>query len=386
MEYDSVLLRERNMVVRRRHVLIALLLVVSFGALSFAPTWRDKVEPLPARISDADFWHLISTLSEPGGYFRSDNFISNELTFQHVIPELKRSTKPDGVYVGVGPDQNFSYVVALQPKIAFIIDIRRQNMLLHLLHKALIERSADRAEFLSRLFSRPRPAGIGPDATVQALFDAYDASPPSDEAFQENLTDAVEWLTGHHGFRLSSADVRALEKVHRAFYDSGPDLRYSFTNQIGTRWFPSYADLMKESDGQGQPRSYLATEEHFRVLKDFETRNLLVPIVGDFAGPKAIRSVGRYLKAHGATVTAFYTSNVEFYLFQSEAWKRFFTNVATLPVDESSTFIRSYTNNIGLGRSPGARSTTLLDPIAGLVHAFHEGQVQTYYDLVERSR
>lgn len=372
--------------VRRRHFLIALLLVVSFGALSFAPTWHVKVEPIPARISDAEFWHLVSTLSEPGGYFRSDNFISNELTFQYVIPELKRGNSPNGVYLGVGPDQNFTYVVALQPKIAFIVDIRRQNMLLHLLHKALIERSADRAEFLSRLFSRPRPTGIGPDSTVHALFEAFAEAPPSEDAFRQNLVDALDTLTEHHGFRLSSADVRTIEKVHRAFYDSGPDLRYSFTNQVGTRWFPSYADLMQETDGQGQSRSYLATEEHFRILKDFETRNLLIPIVGDFAGPKAIASIGRYLKAHGATVTAFYTSNVEFYLFQSEAWKRFFANVATLPVDETSTFIRSYTNNVGLGRSPGARSTTLLDPIAGLVHAFDEGRVQTYYDLVERSR
>ena len=63
------------------------------------------------------------------------------------------------MYLGVGPEQNFTYIVALRPKLAFIVDIRRGNMNEHLLYKAFIELSADRADFLSRLFARPRPAG-----------------------------------------------------------------------------------------------------------------------------------------------------------------------------------------------------------------------------------
>src|SRR5262245_13142850 len=95
--------------------------------------------PLPDRLSDSEFWTLISESSEPGGYFRSDNFVSNESAFQHVIPVLKKRIKPGGVYVGVGPEQNFTYVAALGPKLAFVVDIRRQNMLLHLMYKALFE-------------------------------------------------------------------------------------------------------------------------------------------------------------------------------------------------------------------------------------------------------
>src|SRR2546430_14944461 len=101
----------------------------------------------------------ISEFSEPNGYFRADNFVSNETTFQYVIRELKKVT-PGGVYLGVGPDQNFTYVVAMRPKIAIIFDIRRQNMLQHLMYKALIEMSSDRADFISRLFSRKRPEGL----------------------------------------------------------------------------------------------------------------------------------------------------------------------------------------------------------------------------------
>jgi hypothetical protein len=42
----------------------------------------------------------------------------------------------------------------VKPKIAFIVDIRRQNLIEHLMYKALFELSADRAEFISRLLSR----------------------------------------------------------------------------------------------------------------------------------------------------------------------------------------------------------------------------------------
>src|SRR5258705_13466143 len=115
---------------------------------------------IPAKLSDSAFWKLVTDVSESNGFFRSDNFVSNETTFQWVIPELLRTTKPGGVYLGVGPDQNFPYIIALKPKIAIIFDIRRQNMLTHLMYKAVIEQSSDRADFVARLFARPRPTGI----------------------------------------------------------------------------------------------------------------------------------------------------------------------------------------------------------------------------------
>ncbi len=133
---------------------------------------------LPTKLTDSAFWKLVTDYSEASGYFRSDNFVSNENTYQWVIPELLRTTKPGGVYLGVGPDQNFTYLVALKPKIAFIFDIRRQNMLTHLMYKALIEQSADRADFIARLFARPRPRGLDTASTADAIFAAFQAVPP----------------------------------------------------------------------------------------------------------------------------------------------------------------------------------------------------------------
>ena len=81
-----------------------------------------------------------------------------------------------GAYIGVSPEQNFSYMAALQPRIAFILDIRRENLDLQLLYKALFELSADRADFVSRLFSRPRPAGLASSANVKEIL--RDMPPP----------------------------------------------------------------------------------------------------------------------------------------------------------------------------------------------------------------
>ena len=105
--------------------------------------------------------------------------------------------------------------------------------------------------------------------------------------------------------------------------------------------FPSYAELMVATDDAAVPRGYLATEENFAQIKDLHSRNLIVPVVGNFGGPKAIRAVGKYLKARGAIVAAFYVSNVEQYLLREGGMDEFCASAASLPLDESSTFIRS---------------------------------------------
>jgi len=140
----------------RRRLLCAGLLFVTALLATFAGPFavRAASADLPERLTDQAFWAIPETFSEPGGTFHSDNFISNEGRFQLVIPELVTRVKPGGLYIGVGPEQNFTYLAAVRPKMAFIIDIRRGNLQEHLLYKALMELSADRAEFLSRLFSR----------------------------------------------------------------------------------------------------------------------------------------------------------------------------------------------------------------------------------------
>jgi hypothetical protein len=340
-------------------------------------------ETLPERLSDKEFWDLITDFSEPGGYFRSDNFLSNESGYQTIIPKLREKLKPGGVYLGVGPEQNFTYVVALQPKIAFIVDIRRQNMLEHMFYKALMETSADRAEFLSRLFAQPHRVELTANASPEALFRAYESDRPSSTFFEKNLKSVVDYLENQKGFKLSSEDEAGIRNVAEAFFRSGPALSYTFIGGYGGYMsMPSYSTLMTETDGDLRNWNFLATEDQFRMIQNMQKSNLIVPLVGDFAGPKAIRSVGRYIKDHGSTVRAFYTSNVEQYLFQDEKWQRFYDNVAFLPADSTSTFIRYSLSSWRFGHG----QTSLTSGIWSTMDAYRFDRIKGYYDVIGLSR
>jgi hypothetical protein len=271
------------------------------------------------------------------------------------VPTLVQKARQNRVYVGVGPEQNFTYLAAVRPKMGFIVDIRRGNLHEHLLYKALFEMSTDRADFLSRLFSRERPAGLGASSTASELFAAYDRVPTTEARYQANLQAVIEWLTRKHGFALHAGDASGIEYVYRnAFFAEGPDLGYRLTGTSARIGAVTYAELMTMSDPAGRQRSYLATEENFAWLKALESKNMLVPVVGNFGGSKALRAVGQWVREHQATITTFYLSNVEQYLRQDGIWFTFCHNVQTFPLDKSSTFVRTVRGNGGrLGFSSG---------------------------------
>ena len=322
------------------------------AALCCTTASASRAQAIPGRLADTTFWRMMTEFSEPGGYFRSDNFVSNETSFQWIIPELQRSIKPGGVYIGVAPDQNFTYLVALRPRIAFIVDIRHQNAVQHLMYKALIEMSADRAEFVARLFSKPRPPELDSTSSATALFMGIAPGFPDSALYRRNLAAIKDRLIKLHGFALNDEELKSLDYVYGAFYTAGPGLTYNFGGGGGGGFaggggyrfgrMPGYQQLMMESDSSGQNRSYLASEANFRALKEMEERNLIVPLTGNFAGDRALRAVGQWVRDRGAKVTTFYTSNVEQYLFQDGIASQFYKNVATLPIDSTSTFIRSY--------------------------------------------
>jgi hypothetical protein len=224
---------------------------------------------------------------------------------------------------------------------AFIVDIRHGNLALHLMYKALFELSADRSEFVSRLFSKPQPQGFPPETTAADLLAAYASMEKEEWLYRANLLAIKRHLVVRHRFELSYEDLEGIEYVFRAFYRFGADLRYASTSGFGGGVQPSYAALMTATDGQGQMRGFLASEETFSILKDLHRRNLIVPVVGNFGGPKTIKSVAAYIRGKETTVSAFYLSNVEQYLRQGGLWSAFCSNISALPIDEMSTFIHA---------------------------------------------
>src|SRR5206468_6738671 len=191
-------LRGLQMRTRRYFLSATFMLVIQLGLNSVS----HAAATLPSELSDQEFWNLSSELSEPDGTFRSDNLLSNESYFQYVIPRLNEITKPGRAYMGVGPEQNFTYIAALKPKIVFILDIRRGNLDLQLMYKALFELSKDRAEFVSLLFSRKRPEGLELESSVQEIFAAFGKTFSSEELYTENLKRIQDHLTKTHSFPL----------------------------------------------------------------------------------------------------------------------------------------------------------------------------------------
>jgi hypothetical protein len=262
-------------------------------------------------------------------------------------------------------------------------------MIQHLMYKALFELAEDRADFLSLLFSRRRPAGIPADATPMQLLEAFYPVAADSVMYWRTLRQLETHLTKQHGFTLTAEDIEGMAFVFTSFSLGGPDITYNY-GQGGfgrNRGMPSFADLMVATDAAGVNRGFLGTEQQYDVVRQLHLRNLIVPVVGDFAGPKALRAVGEYLKAHNAVVSAIYTSNVEQYLFREpHKWRQYYENVATLPLDSTSTFVRAVFNFGYAGGGSSARSITMLQPVQELLKAFREGKVTGYFDVVNMSR
>jgi hypothetical protein len=327
--------------------LVALAAATALLASSSAPVRAGRQSgTLPSALTDPEFWSLSERLSEPDGLFVSrsgspDNLLSNENSISSVAAELTARMKPGGVYLGVGPEQNFTYIAAMRPRMAFITDIRRGNLDLHLMYKALFGLSASRSDFVTRLFSRRTMAASTAKTTAAELMLAVGHAPPMDEAgFRANVAAMASYLNRTHGLPLGSRDLDGIEYVARNFQRFGPDINY--TSSINGRFgaFGSYGMIQSLTDSTGVGRTYLASDEAFAYVKDLEARNLIVPIVGNFAGPKALRAIGAYLREHGAVIGAFYVSNVEMYLERNGTWDVFCANAATLPVEAGSVFIR----------------------------------------------
>lgn len=363
-------------------------------SMTAVPALR-AARPLPAQLSDEAFWKIIEDFSEDGGTFTSENFSSNELGYEMLIPKLQEIVKPGRVYLGVGPEQNFQYISGLKPSMAFIIDIRRQNMIQHLMYKAAFEMSENRADFLSIIFSRRRPEGLSETSATQELFDAYLAAGRDDTLEEADLRAIKDLLIHRHGFKLTLDDEATIDHVFEVFAVYGATLNYSSNINARGEATPGrggvnnvpYADLMLLVDENGVNRSYLASEESFRFVKELEGKNLLIPLVGNFGGPKAIRAVGTYLKEHNATVGAFYLSNVEQYLFKPpqagpSIHKQFYSNVATLQLDDSSIFIRS---GQPLDRPRNGGLIPMMSSILEVLSEFKADRINTQSDVIRLS-
>jgi hypothetical protein len=326
---------------------------------------------------------LVNDLSEPDTYFFSDNLISNETSYLQIADELEKLSDPTSVYVGVGPEQNFSYIALARPSTAFIVDIRRANMLLHLLYRASFEEAQSRAHFAALLLGRAHDTARtnAADATIDQVLEAASKGEATPETFKAANGALMKRVKGY-GVKLSAEDEKGIEKMHKTFFDEQLGIRFELHEKNG-RTYPTLRELLKTQSPSGKTGGFLAKEDSFRFLQEMQRAGKIVPIVGDFAGDHALAQLASYLKSESKTVGVFYVSNVEQYLLEPKIWKKWVRNVKALPKTEKALFLRGYLDQ---GKKhpkqlKGQRTATVLSKIADFEARFGDKPTATFYAL-----
>jgi hypothetical protein len=350
--------------------------VVLFVMAATQPFAADEAPPLTA----SQFASVIQRISEEGGYFWNDNYVSNEASYLHPLGRMKELGIHGGIYLGVGPNQNLTYIAKLRPRYAFVLDIRRQNFLEHLLFKALFHYARDRREYLSLLLSRPVKKGelAGNSYTVEDLVHYFKDREPDLDLYYRTQARIRKFLVRACRVQLSENDLNTVAKIHKAFYIRGLSIKYDYIP------VPTYGEFLLEKDLDGRFQNFLNSPSEFRHLKRMQAENRIIPLVGDFAGKHALRELGRFLRERGERLTVFYTSNVEQYLVRNMVWPEFLRNASELPLDDRALFIRAFWSNHVLHPEgvAGYRFTQVLQWAKPFLKAFRTEQSYSYWDIV----
>jgi hypothetical protein len=262
--------------------------------------------------------------------------------------------------------------------------VRRDNMLLHLLFKALFELSSTRAEYVSNLLARPLP-GAGEawrSASLERIISAIDAQPTPQgvRTLQQRVDDVV---TGF-GVPLTAQDRATIQRFHQRFIDAGLDLKFQSFGRPPRSYYPSYRELLLETDLAGKQRCFLASDEDYAFVRRMQQRNLIIPVVGNVAGPSALAAIGRAVRQRGDTVSAFYVSNVELYLFQNGIFDRYAATLRDLPRNPRSVIVRSIFVGPVVWDLPTAKPGYASASVTQLLDDFAAHHYGTYAALISK--
>ena len=354
-------------------------LALLFGIALVCAPQRDTAPPPPT-----SFASLVDRLSERPGYFDTDNLISNERSYLHVAPDLRALAAHNrSVYLGVGPDQNFSYIAHVRPSLAILIDVRRDNLLLHLLFKALFAEARTRAAYLAMLTGRaPPPAPVEQARSLDAIVTYIDRAPPLSEPELRALRARLTAVVRSFGVPLSDNDRATIDRFHMRFVADGLRLQFNSFGRLPQYDYPTLRDLLLETDRQGVRRGYLASDDDFQFVKRLHAEHRIVPVVGDLSGSSALAAIARFLTQEKRQVAAFYTSNVEFYLVQDGRFAAFVANLRRLPRLPGAVIVRSvFRPGASTPRVPGYNSASLTQPIDALVEGYASGRFRQYWEL-----
>lgn len=350
-----------------------------------SPDAPDAASPSAQLMPDDAVGPLLARLSEPAGDFPSENYVSNELSLLDVARELRDPKLRGRAYVGVGPEQSFTYLAMLEPRVAYVVDIRRGNLLEHMFFRGCFEAGATRAEFLSALLAR-RPKASVDEGRIG--FDALEAAfraAPMDRALRDEGIARTMSLLDRLGVARARGDDAAVARIQSAFATHGLSIAYTMSGS--QRDHPSLAETLSAKDPDGAPSTFLASEALYAKVRRLVVENRVLPIVGDFGGAHALRAVAEDMRARGLLLGVFYTSNVEQYLFDARKHGAFVASVASMPRDDESRIVRVWFDQ---GKPHPAqrvkhRTTQLTIPANAFLARTKTKPFRSYWEVVTQS-
>ncbi len=290
------------------------------------------------------FSSLIQKMSVSDGYYRYDNWITNERNYLNIIEPLKKNDIKGGAYVGVGPEQNFTFIETVKPDIAFIIDIRQQMTMQHLVYKTLFELAETRAKFFSLLFSKPILANNKPDnnADINEIVDFFYGISSDRKMLKKTTSKIMVLIENKFKVNLSKNDRKYIIRIMKSFCDDSLNITFD----MNTKGYVCLAEILKSVDKKEEQLNFFNSEEKYSFIRNMQLENRIIPIRGDFAGAKALKSISDYLKKNNLFISAFYVSSVELWLFKANKFKPWVENIASLPINNKSVILRQILQKI----------------------------------------
>lgn len=352
--------------ITRRHWLVAA------GATLILPETLTKACKSAER---TPYKALLERLSEPpAGPASADNLMTNEDSIASVLDRV-RELPGRTAYLGVGPDQNYSMIAAARHSVALILDYRTKNRNLHLLHKPLVEMSADRRAYLSRFWARSPMIDPAAWADAARLVAAFAATPMKPELLAE-AQDMVRRSLESEGFR-SEEDLAEIRKIQARLAGPGPDARF-----LALKMYPAIGHLIAMKTRSGRPGHWLADDALYAEVRRLHQADAILPVVADWAGTQAMPKIAAYLNSSQFEVGCVYVSDVEFFLFRAGSFDRYVANLARLPIADEAVIVRSSTREIDHPeRIPGNSSTTIVRSLPKFLEDARAGKVRRWEDL-----
>lgn len=324
---------------------------------------------LSARPEPSGLRAAIEALSGPETGPAADNLVSNEDSYPRIAGLIERDVPKDGVYLGVGPDQNFTMIAHARPRWSFIMDYRRRNLLLHLVHHALFRLSDDRAAYLERLTARRAAPGLDEKSSAEELVEAFAQAPMERPRLDDAIADVRRVLTPLGIVRDS--EWKALATIQAKLAGPGVNARF-----LAMPMYPTFGQMIRTTDAEGRPAHFLSKGPLYQVVRDAQRGEGVIPVIGDFADPKAFDRLGRWLRDRGLSIALAYVSDVEFFLLRAgrKTFDAYARGLESLPWLSGARLARTSTREV---RHPKRvrpdSSTTIVVPVAKLLQDWRAG-------------